>query len=66
VNTDLTDLSHKTLGHMNENGMSLLLRQDSLSGVDNVNLKKFSHCLEGKQTRVFFKSHPPSREGKCT
>ncbi|KAD5318290.1 hypothetical protein E3N88_18236 [Mikania micrantha] len=62
VNTDMTDLWHKRLGHMSEKGMSLLLKRNALSGVRDVHLKKCSHCLEGKQNRVTFKSHSPSRK----
>ncbi|KAD4180550.1 hypothetical protein E3N88_29141 [Mikania micrantha] len=62
VNTDMTELWHKRLGHMSEKGMSLLLKRNALSGVRDVHLKKCSHCLEGKQNRVTFKSHSPSRK----
>ncbi|CAH9132849.1 unnamed protein product [Cuscuta epithymum] len=62
VNTDMTDLWHKRLGHMSEKGMSLLLKRNVLPGVHDIHLKKCSHCLAGKQNRVSFKSHPPSRK----
>ncbi|KAC9553688.1 hypothetical protein E3N88_45637 [Mikania micrantha] len=62
VNTDMTELWHKRLGHMSKKGMSLLLKRNALSGVRNVHLKKCFHCLEGKQNRVTFKSHSPSRK----
>ncbi|CAH9117929.1 unnamed protein product [Cuscuta epithymum] len=62
VNTDMTDLWHKRLGHMSEKGMSLLLERNVLPGVHDIHLKKCSHCLAGKQNRVSFKSHPPSRK----
>jgi hypothetical protein len=42
--------------------MSLLSKRNILSGVHDVHLKKCSHCLAGKQNRVSFKSHPPSRK----
>ncbi|KAJ9560716.1 hypothetical protein OSB04_005876 [Centaurea solstitialis] len=61
-NTDMIDLWHKRLGHMSEKGMSLLSKRNVLSGVHDVRLKKCSHCLAGKQNRVSFKSHPPSRK----
>ena len=35
-----------------------------LSGLKNVNLERCSHCMVGKQTRVLFKKHPPSRKSK--
>ena len=30
----------------------------------NAELEKCSHCMAGKQTRVSFKKHPPSRKSK--
>ena len=60
--TDMTELWHKRLGHMSEKGMSLLLKKNALSDVQKIHLKKCSHCLAGKQTRVSFKSHTPSRK----
>jgi len=33
-----------------------------LSGLKSVELKKCSHCKAGKQTRVSFKKHPPSKK----
>ncbi|XP_048234354.1 uncharacterized protein LOC125370936 [Ricinus communis] len=45
VNTDMTDLWHKRLGHMSEKGMSLLLKRNVLPGVHDIHLKKCSHCL---------------------
>ncbi|CAH9138620.1 unnamed protein product [Cuscuta epithymum] len=62
VNTDMTDLWHKRLGHISEKGRSLLLKRNVLPGVHDIHLKKCSHCLAGKQNRVSFKSHPPSRK----
>ncbi|CAH9111291.1 unnamed protein product [Cuscuta europaea] len=62
VNTDMTDLWLKRLGHMSEKGMSLLLKRNVLPGVHDIHLKKCSHCLAGKQNRVSFNSHPPSRK----
>lgn len=62
IHCDMTDLWHKRLGHMSEKGMSLLLKKNVLTGVHDVNLKRCSHCLAGKQNRVSFKSHPPSRK----
>ena len=58
----MTVVWYKRLGHMSEKGMSLLSKRNVLSGVHDVHLKKCSHCLAGKQNRVSFKSHPPSRK----
>nr|GFD31001.1 retrovirus-related Pol polyprotein from transposon TNT 1-94 [Tanacetum cinerariifolium] len=52
----MTKLWHKRLGHMSEKGMSILSKMNVLSGVHDINLKKCSHCLAGKQTRRAFKS----------
>nr|GEY22327.1 retrovirus-related Pol polyprotein from transposon TNT 1-94 [Tanacetum cinerariifolium] len=46
---------------MSEKGMSILSKKNVLSGVHDINLKKCSHCLAGKQTRRAFKSHPSFR-----
>ena len=62
TNSDATDMWHKRLAHMSEKGMSILLKKDALSGVKNVHLKKCSHCMNGKQKRVSFHSHPPHRK----
>ncbi|RDX93216.1 hypothetical protein CR513_24551, partial [Mucuna pruriens] len=35
-----------------------------LLGLKNVELEKCSHCMAGKQTKVSFKKHPPSRKSK--
>ncbi|KAL4559836.1 hypothetical protein LXL04_031982 [Taraxacum kok-saghyz] len=62
MHSDMTELWHKRLGHMSEKGMSLLLKKNVLTGVHGVTLKRCSHCLDGKQTRVSFKSSTPSRK----
>ncbi|GKF33220.1 retrovirus-related pol polyprotein from transposon TNT 1-94 [Tanacetum coccineum] len=58
-NDDMTELRHKRLGHMSEKGMSILSKKNELSSVHDINMKKCSHCLAGKQTRLAFKSHSP-------
>ncbi|GJX70822.1 putative RNA-directed DNA polymerase [Tanacetum coccineum] len=58
---DMTELWHKRLGHMSEKGMSILSKKNMLSGVHDINLKKCSHCLAGKQTRLAFKIRSPFR-----
>ncbi|GKD43901.1 putative RNA-directed DNA polymerase, partial [Tanacetum coccineum] len=60
-NDDMTELWHKRLGHMSEKGMSILSKKNVLSGVHDINLKKCSHYLAGKQTRLAFKSRSPFR-----
>ena len=61
---DGTDLWHKRLCHMSEKGMSTLARKNMLSGIRKTHLQKCSHCFAGKQNRVSFKSHPPSRKSE--
>ena len=46
------ELWHKRLAHMSVKGMTWLAKQSVLSGMDNVDLEKCSHCLVGKQNRV--------------
>ncbi|GJV58461.1 putative RNA-directed DNA polymerase [Tanacetum coccineum] len=46
---------------MSKKGMSILSKKNVLSGVHDINLKKCSHCLAGKQTRLAFKSRSPFR-----
>ncbi|GJS69001.1 putative RNA-directed DNA polymerase [Tanacetum coccineum] len=53
-NDDMTELWHKRLGHMSEKGMSILYKKNVLSGAHDINLKKCSHCLARKQTRLAF------------
>ncbi|GJU84542.1 putative RNA-directed DNA polymerase [Tanacetum coccineum] len=60
-NDDMTELWHKRLGHMSEKGMSILSKKNVLSGVHDINLKKCSHCLAGRQTKRAFKSRPSFR-----
>ncbi|GKB32555.1 putative RNA-directed DNA polymerase [Tanacetum coccineum] len=47
--------------HRSSKGMSILSKKNVLSGVHDINLKKCSHCLAGKQTRLAFKSSSPLR-----
>ncbi|GJU02467.1 putative RNA-directed DNA polymerase [Tanacetum coccineum] len=60
-NVDMAELWHKRLGNMSEKGMSILSKKNVLSGVHDINLKKCSHCLVGKETRLAFKSRSPFR-----
>ncbi|RDX90352.1 hypothetical protein CR513_27790, partial [Mucuna pruriens] len=57
-------LWHRRLSHISEKGLNCLANKDMLPGLKNAELKKCSHCMAGKQTRVSFKKHPPSRNSK--
>ena len=61
---DVTALWHKRLCHMSEKGMSILVKNNVLSGVKSAKLEKCAHCLAGKQKRVSFRSHSPSRKSE--
>ncbi|WVZ03005.1 hypothetical protein V8G54_023811 [Vigna mungo] len=52
------------LGHISEKGLNYLAKKDVLSGLKSVELEKCSHCMAGKQIRVSFKKHPPSRKSE--
>lgn len=58
----VTELWHKRLSHISEKGLNVLAKKNLLSGVNSARLEKCTHCLAGKQHRVSFKSHPPSRK----
>lgn len=62
ADVDPTKLWHRRLGHMSEKGMSCLLKKNVLPDLQNVKLEKCEHCFAGKQNRVSFKKHPPSRK----
>ena len=57
------ELWHKRLSHISAKGLETLVKKNALPGVKNANLEKCSHCLEGKQHQVSFKTNPPHR--KC-
>ncbi|KAL2325516.1 hypothetical protein Fmac_024574 [Flemingia macrophylla] len=59
-----SSLWHRRLGHINEKGLNCLAKKDVLSGLKNAELEKCSHCMVGKQTRVSFKKHPPSKKSE--
>ncbi|RDY03729.1 hypothetical protein CR513_12653, partial [Mucuna pruriens] len=52
-------LWHRRLSHISEKA-----KKDMLLGLKNAELEKCSHCMAGKQTRVSFKKHPPSRKSE--
>ncbi|CAJ2645756.1 unnamed protein product [Trifolium pratense] len=57
-------LWHRRLSHISEKGLNVLAKKDVLPGLKNADLEKCSHCMTGKQTRVSFKKHPPSRKSE--
>jgi len=61
---DGTNLWHKSLCYMSWKGMSALAMKNVLFGVKKAHLQKYSHCFAGKQNRVSFKSHRPSRKSE--
>ncbi|RDY02096.1 hypothetical protein CR513_14491, partial [Mucuna pruriens] len=46
------------------NNAELENKKDMLQGLKNAELKKCSHCMTSKQTRVSFKNHPPLRKSE--
>ncbi|GKA50088.1 putative RNA-directed DNA polymerase [Tanacetum coccineum] len=59
---DMVELCIIAYWHMSEKGMTTLAKRKVISGLETVHLNKCSHCFEGKQNRVQFKSYPPSRK----
>lgn len=59
---DPARLWHRRLGHMSEKGLSCLIKKNALPDLKSAKLDKCSHCFAGKQNRVSFKRHPPSRK----
>lgn len=55
-------LWHKRLSHISEKGLNVLAKKKLLSNFESAKLEKCEHCLAGKQKRVLFRSHPPSRK----
>ncbi|RDX68445.1 hypothetical protein CR513_52569, partial [Mucuna pruriens] len=55
-------LWHRRLSHISEKRLNCLTKKDILPGLKNAKLEKYSHCMAGKQTRVSFKKHTPSRK----
>ncbi|RDY05897.1 hypothetical protein CR513_10194, partial [Mucuna pruriens] len=55
-------LWHQRLSHIIKKWLNCLSKKDMLPRLKNVELEKYSHCMAGKQTRVSFKKHPPSRK----
>ena len=57
-------LWHRRLSHISEKELNIFAKNDILPGLKIVYLEKDSHCMDGKQTRVSFKIHHPSRNSK--
>ena len=49
---------------MRERGITCLAKKNLLAGMKQEKVKRCVHCLVGKQKRVSFHSHPPSRKSK--
>ena len=66
VNTMDMDASlwHRRISHISEKRLNCLAKKDVLPGLKSVELEKCSHCMAGKQTRVSFKKHPPSKKSE--
>ena len=47
---------------MSEKGLMILAKKNLLSGMKKGSLKRCAHCLEGKHTRVSFKTHSHTRK----
>lgn len=56
------ELWHKRLSHISAKGLDVLVKKNILQGAKSSIFDKCSHCLEGKQTRVSFKTNPPHRQ----
>ncbi|GLT31041.1 hypothetical protein SLA2020_058080 [Shorea laevis] len=56
-----SELWHKRLSHLSAKGIDCLAKKEVLSRLKEAKLEKCIHCLVGKQKRVSFKNHPPSR-----
>ena len=49
---------------MSERGITYLAKKNLLAGMKQAKVKRCVHCLAGKQKRVSFHSHPPSRKSE--
>ena len=47
---------------MSEKGLIILAKKNLFSGMKKGSLKRYAHCLVGKQTRVAFKTHHHTRK----
>ena len=53
-------LWHKRLAHMSEKGLAIWAKKNLLSRMKSASLKKYTHCLAGKQ--ISLKSSPSKRK----
>ena len=60
----LSELWHKRLNHMSERGITCLAKKNLFACMKQAKVKRCVHCLAGKQKRVSFHSHPPSRKSE--
>ena len=49
---------------MSERGITCLATKNLFAGMKQTKVKKSVYCLTGKQKRVSFHSHPPSRKSE--
>ncbi|KAG6424239.1 hypothetical protein SASPL_114654 [Salvia splendens] len=63
-NDSSTELWHRRLSHISEKGLNCLAKKNLLSGLKSTILQNCAHCVAGKQRRVSFKRHPPSRKSE--
>ena len=61
TNNSLT-LWRKRLSQIIEKGLKVLAKKKFLKNFKCDKLENSEHCLVGKQNRVFFMSHPPSKK----
>jgi hypothetical protein len=61
-NETSTELWHKRLGHMSEEGLQVLAKKQLLPNIKGTSLLLCTHCLVGKQRRVSFHKSPQSRK----
>ena len=59
-----SELWHKRLSRISEKRLNCLAKKNMLSGLKGAKLDKCEHCLVGKQRRVSFKHHGPSRKAE--
>jgi hypothetical protein len=65
-NSDATDLWHKRLGHMSEQGLHELCKRGLLDEHSISRLKFCEHCVFGKHKRVLFNISTHKSKGPAT
>ena len=61
-NENSIELWHKRLGHMSENGLQILVKEQLLPSNKGTSLTPCTYCLVGKQRRVSFQKSVSSRK----